>query len=213
MSAEGNIETSISGTASPEALHNDDKSSRPNYTEAHVADNGRGERAGVSNESCQQQEDQPALDNHEHKGDANTAIWPAGYYYQDSAGDTQGPCSLQDLQALHACFPEAATMTIWAGDGSGGGYSAQLYEVLAWTAPQQQQLHAWTHASSHVAAPLSEHQNGASAQHASSPQSLASSCKYAEAVLAGKTSHVTTRHASGRICNEECVTGSLVSEC
>lgn len=151
------IETSISGTASSKALHNDTSSSPQASTEAHVADKSRGEQAKISSESCQQQEDQPALDNGEHKGGANTAIWPAGYYYQDSAGNTQGPCSLQDLQALHACFPEAAAITIWAGDGSGGGYSVQLYEVLAWAGPQQQQqqlLHTWSCSSSHVASPF-----------------------------------------------------------
>ena len=193
------MEISISRKASSKALHNDDSSSRQPSIEVHVADKSRGEQFKVSSESCQQQEEEPALDNGEHKGDTNTVIWPAGYYYQDSAGNTQGPCSLQDLQALHACFPEAAAMTIWAGDGSGGGYSVQLYEVLAWAAPQPQQqqlLHTWSCSSSHIAAPPSEHQDGASAQHASSQQSLASSCKYAEAVLAGETLCVTTCHAS-----------------
>ena len=189
------IETSISGTSSSKALHNDNSSSPQASIEAHVADKSRGELAKVSSESCQQ-EDLPALDNGEHRGGADTAIWPAGYYYQDSAGNTQGPCSLQDLQALHACFPEAAAMTIWAGDGSGGGYSVQLYEVLAWAAPQQQLLHTWSCSDSHLASPPSPHQNGASAQHASSQQSLASSCKYAEAVLAGETLCVPTCHAS-----------------
>jgi hypothetical protein len=193
------MEISNSSTASSKALHNDDSSSRQPSIEAHVADKNREEQVKVSRESCKQKEDQPALDNGESKGDANTAIWPAGYYYQDIAGNTQGPCSLQDLRALHACFPEATAMTIWAGDGSGGGYSVQLYEVLAWAAPQQQQqqlLHTWSCSSRHIAAPPSEHENRASAQHASCQQPLASSCKYAEAVLAGETLCVTTCHVS-----------------
>ncbi len=191
------MKTSISGTASPKALHNSASPSPPPSAEAHAADRSTEEEPIVSSESCQQQEIKPALKSCEHQGDGNTAIWPPGYYYQDSAGNTQGPCSLQDLQALHACFPEAAAMTIWAGDGKAGGYSAQLYEVLTWAAPQQQkqQLSAWTRNTDHVAATLSEHQDGASAQHASSQQPLASSCKYAEAVLAGETLYITTCHA------------------
>ena len=87
----------------------------------------------------------------------DAVLWPAGYYYQDSRGNTQGPCNLEYLQALHASFSEAAHMTIWAGDGTGGGYCARLFEVLHWAAPQQsqqQQHSAW--ATSSASAPLSK---------------------------------------------------------
>jgi len=87
----------------------------------------------------------------------DAALWPAGYYYQDSSGNTQGPCSLEYLQALRTRFSEAAHMTVWAGDGIGGGYCARLVEVLHWAASQQsqQQQHS-ARAMSSASAPLSK---------------------------------------------------------
>ena len=110
-----------------------------------------------------------------HNEDA--AVWPAGYYYQDSSGNTQGPCSLHDLRELHSFYPEAAGMTVWAGDGSGGGYSGQLPQVLHWAAWQQQSSLQPTKSNQ---SPLFSPSHGPSA-----PQNQPPRCAYAEAVLAG----------------------------
>ena len=117
-----------------------------------------------------------------HDEQLGCAVWQPGYYYQDCEGNTQGPCSLQDLQSLQACFPGAAHMTIWAGDGSGGGFSAQLHEILHWAAPKQQQG-AWARSDASPS-PMSRC-NGSGAVTAQPTQ-----CAYAEAVLAGGASLV-----------------------
>lgn len=115
---------------------------------------------------------------------SDCTVWPPGYYYQDSEGNTQGPCSLQDLQSLQACFPEAVHMMIWAGDGAGGGYSAQLHEVLHWATPkQQQQQNVWAHRS--ASASLSSCYKGSATTDA---HAQPAQCAYAEAVLAGVAS-------------------------
>ena len=137
-------------------------------------------------------------DNAGHSEHTDCFTWPAGYYYQDSEGNTQGPCSLQDLQSLQACFPEAAHMVIWAGDGAGGGYSAQLHEVLHWASPkQQQQQHAW--ASRPASASLSSRYSGdATTDAAAQP----AQCAYAEAVLAG-VAHPCAEHRGGDACGKQ----------
>ena len=122
-----------------------------------------------------------AEDTDGHTEHTDCALWPPGYYYQDSEGNTQGPCSLQDLRSLQACFPEAMYMTIWAGDGAGGGYSAQLSEILHWAAPeQQQQQHSWAHRSASPSLSSRYIDSATMDTHVQPAQ-----CAYAEAVLAG----------------------------
>ena len=117
------------------------------------------------------------------EGGSADASWPSGYYYQDSEGNTEGPCSLEDLQALQSHFPEASQMMIWVSDGSGTGYSGQLGQALYWAAAQQQSITqqepkalSATPASVTAAAPVSN-----PAPTIGTPSANA----YAEAVLAG----------------------------
>ncbi|CAL5221280.1 g3442 [Coccomyxa viridis] len=72
-------------------------------------------------------------------------------------------------------------MMIWAGDGAGGGYSAQLHEVLHWATPkQQQQQNVWAHRP--ASASLSSRYKGSATTDA---HAQPAQCAYAEAVLAG----------------------------
>ncbi len=117
------------------------------------------------------------------EGGGADASWPSGYYYQDSEGNTEGPCSLQDLQALQSYFQEASQMMIWVSDGGGSGYSGQLGQILYWAAAQQhnsaqqeQPMPNVTPASVTATTPVSK---------PAPTSSMPSANAYAEAVLAG----------------------------
>ena len=117
------------------------------------------------------------------EGGSADASWPSGYYYQDSEGNTEGPCSLQDLQALQSYFQEASQMTIWVSDGSGSGYSGQLGQILYWAAAQQQSSTQQEHPMPN-AAPASV--TATTPVNKPAPTSgMPSANAYAEAVLAG----------------------------
>ena len=109
------------------------------------------------------------------------ASWPSGYYYQDSEGNTEGPCSLQDLQALQSHFQEASQMMIWVSDGSGSGYSGQLGQILYWAAAQQQSS---TQQEQTLPAPASVTATTPVSKPAPT-SGMPSANAYAEAVLAG----------------------------
>ena len=111
------------------------------------------------------------------------AVWPSGYYYQDSEGSTEGPCSLQDLQALQSHFQEASQMMIWVSDGIGNGYLGQLDQILYCAAAQQQSI-VQQEQTALNAAPASV----TATTHISNPaptNGMPSANAYAEAVLAG----------------------------
>ena len=117
------------------------------------------------------------------EGGGADASWPSGYYYQDSEGNTEGPCSLQDLQALQSYFQEASQMMVWVSDGGGSGYSGQLGQILYWAAAQQhnsaqqeQPMPNVTPASVTATTPVSK---------PAPTSSMPSANAYAEAVLAG----------------------------
>lgn len=123
--------------------------------------------------------------------------WPAGFYYQDMAGDTQGPYFVQQLQQMWQQWPQAfrADMQLWYTDGADISGMVQLQDIVGSGCRDPSYQQQFTDAGQQVQP----------ARNVVSSQSTSSFREYADAVLAGEFSSPEFANCVANISNRACV--------